>query len=89
MLVARSWSQRGKNTDFQHFFNFFSGSVNITNTKYLKFDNFIYRKLKRAANHNGYSSLSARLEWEVFKKAIIHRPKIILLEHKCSFLFIQ
>jgi len=77
MFVARSWSQRGENTSHHHFFNFFPGSVNITNTKYLKFDNIIYRKLKRSANHDGYSSLSVALEWEIIKKSFFHKPKII------------
>jgi len=77
MLVARSWSQRGENTDFQKFFNYFPGATTITNTKSVRFDNFIYRKLKRIADHDGYSSLSVALEWEVFKLSLIQRPKII------------
>ena len=32
LLVARSWSQRGQNTDFEQFFSFFPGSINITST---------------------------------------------------------
>jgi glycosyltransferase involved in cell wall biosynthesis len=77
MLVARSWSQRGNNTDFQHFFQFFPDSINITNTTSLTFDNIIYRKLKAIANHDGYSSLSVALELEVLKKSLIHYPKLI------------
>ena len=77
LFVARSWSNRGQNTDFRHFFNFFPGSINITNTISLKFDNIIYRKLKSIANHDGYSSLSVALELEVLKKSLIHHPKLI------------
>ena len=77
LLVARKWSNRGQNTDFQHFFNFFPGSINITNPNTLHWDNRIYRWIKNQAKHNGYSSLSVALEVEVFKKAIFHRPKII------------
>ena len=77
LLVARNWSNRGENTDFRHFFKFFPGSTNITNTESSNFDNAFFRFFRTQAAHDGYSSLSVRLEWEVFKKAIIHRPKII------------
>jgi len=77
MLVARSWSQRGENTDFIKLFNYFPGATTITNTGSMRFDNFIYRKLKRIADHDGYSSLSVALEWEAFKLSLIQRPKII------------
>lgn len=43
----------------------------------MNFDNKIFRKFKLLANHDGYSSLSVALEWKVFKKALMHRPKII------------
>ena len=39
LLVARSWSSMGQNNCFNHLFNFFSGSINITNTEAFKFDN--------------------------------------------------
>ena len=77
MLVARSWSERGDNTDFRHFFRYFPGSVNITHTVNSKFDNIFFRKLKVLANHGGYSSLSVYLEWQAFKKSIYYWPKII------------
>ena len=77
LLVARKWSNRGINTDFQHFFNFFPGSINITNSKSFSWDNKFYRFLRNQARHDGYSSLSVRLELEVLKQALIHRPKII------------
>ena len=77
LLVSRKWSNRGRNTDFQHFFNFFPGSINITNNNSFSWDNMLYRYFLKLANHDGYSSLSVRLEWEVFKQALTHRPKII------------
>ena len=77
LLVARTWSNRGIHTDFQHFFNFFPGSINITNSKFFSWDNKFYRFLRNQARHDGYSSLSVRLELEVLKQALIHRPKII------------
>ena len=77
LLVARTWSNRSNNTDFQHFFNFFPGSINITNKESFSWDNVFYRTLLRHANHDGYSSLSVRLEWEVYKQVLTHRPKII------------
>tara|TARA_B100000029_G_scaffold515989_1_gene625975 strand:+ start:2649 stop:3713 length:1065 start_codon:yes stop_codon:yes gene_type:complete len=77
LLVARSWSQRGQNTDYEQFFSFFPGSINITNNNKSKFDNFIYRKLKNLANQDGYSSLSAYLEYRTFIKSMIYRPQLI------------
>ena len=90
MLVARNWSKRGENTDFRHFFKFFTGSVNISNNDFFQFDNALFRMLKRSARHDGYSSLSAALEWEVFKKSWIYRPKIIhfwFADHDYHFSF--
>jgi len=77
LFVARSWSNRGDNTDFKHFFKFFSGSINITNPSTIYWDNQLYRWIKKQANQSSYSSLSVALEMEVCKKALIYKPKII------------
>ena len=77
MLIARSWSNRGKNTDFRHLFKFFPGSINITNDHRINFDNSIYRKLKQRPNSDRYNSLSAALEWKAFRKSLFHKTKVI------------
>ena len=56
LLVARTWSNRGYNTDFQHFFNFFPGSINITNNDSFSWDSVLFRLFHKQANHDGYSS---------------------------------
>ena len=77
LLVSRRWSSKGSNTCDKHFFNFFPGSIKIENDDSFSWDNMLYRIFRKHANHTGYSSLSVKLEWEVLKKALIHRPKII------------
>tara|TARA_B100001250_G_C19817562_1_gene799598 strand:+ start:11263 stop:12327 length:1065 start_codon:yes stop_codon:yes gene_type:complete len=77
LLVARTWSNRGNNTDFKHFFNFFPNSINITNKETYNWDNAIYRFIRKKVNSDAYSSLSIRIELEVIKQVIIHRPKIV------------
>ena len=77
MFVARSWSNRGANTDFRLLFNFFPGSVNITYDHKMNFDNLIYRKFKERLNSDRYNSLSAALEWKAFKKSLFHKTKVI------------
>ncbi len=77
LLIGRKWSSRGQNNDFEHFLNFFPGSINVTSKELKKFDNKIYRYLKFKTGNSCYSSLSVALEYEALFKLIRNDIKLI------------
>ena len=77
LLIGRNWSTRGNNNDFEHFLNFFPGSINVTSKKLKKFDNKVYRYLKFKTGNSCYSSLSVALEYSALFKLIKKDIKLI------------
>ena len=76
MYVGRNWSSMGENNTFENLLKFFN-SIHVTSKSLNGFDNRIYRYLKNKTGNSCYSSLSAALELNVFKKSIFNNIKII------------
>ena len=77
LYVGRNWSTMGKNNTFENLLKFFPGSLSVTNKDLKGFDNRIYRYIKRKTGNSCYSSLSASLELNAFKKSIYNNFKIV------------
>ena len=77
LLIGRNWSTRGNNNDFEHFLNFFPGSISSTSNELNSFDNRFFRCVKNKTLNSCYSSLSVALEYNAFIKFINHDIKLV------------
>lgn len=77
LLIARRWSQRGQNTDFDHFFNWFPGAKIVTSKDALTTPYRLFKKLGTMTGQDGYTSYSAGIEFAAIKKTLKYRPKLI------------
>ena len=77
LYVGRNWSTMGASNTFENLLNFFPNSIKVTSKDLYSFDNRIYRYIKNKTGNSCYSSLSAALEYNVFKKSIYNNIKMV------------
>ncbi|MBN1121746.1 MAG: glycosyltransferase [Anaerolineae bacterium] len=77
LLVARRWTKRGKNTDFEHFFDFFPNAIRVTTGDELQSPYRVLKAISKQARQDGYTSYSVGMEAAAMGRMLRHRPRLV------------